>query len=51
MNTLSITTTKLKIQIALLAVLALALLPAIVSAHGGEEHVIEIGRASCRERV
>lgn len=40
MNTLSIITTKLKIQIALLAVLALALLPAIVCAHGGEEHVI-----------
>jgi hypothetical protein len=40
MNTLSITTTKLKIQIALLAMLALTLLPAIVSAHGGEEHVI-----------
>ena len=40
MNTLSITTTRLKIQIALLAVLALALLPTIVSAHGGEEHVI-----------
>jgi hypothetical protein len=40
MNTQSITTTKLKIQIALVAVLALALLPAIVSAHGGEEHVV-----------
>jgi len=40
MNTLSITTTKLKIQIALLAVLALGLLPAIASAHGGEEHVL-----------
>src|SRR5580765_2637796 len=40
MNTLSITTTKLKIQIALIAILALALLPAIVSAHGGEEHVV-----------
>jgi len=40
MNTLSIITTKLKIQIALAAVLALALLPAVVSAHGGEEHVV-----------
>src|ERR1700722_3531251 len=33
-------TTKFKIHIALVAVLALALLPTIVSAHGGEEHVI-----------
>jgi hypothetical protein len=33
-------TTKLKIQIALLAVLSLALLPTIAAAHGGEEHVI-----------
>src|ERR1700676_620623 len=40
MNTQSIITTELKLQIALLAVLALALLPTIVSAHGGEEHVI-----------
>jgi hypothetical protein len=40
MNTLSIITTKLKLQIALVAVLALALLPTIVSAHGGEEHVV-----------
>ena len=40
MNTLSIITTRLKIQIALAAVLALALLPTIVSAHGGEEHVV-----------
>ena len=40
MNTQSIIITRLKIQIALLAVLALALLPTIVSAHGGEEHVI-----------
>src|SRR5665213_1801020 len=40
MNMQSIITTRLKIQIALLAVLALALLPTIVSAHGGEEHVI-----------
>ena len=40
MNMQSIITTKLKIQIALVAMLALALVPAIVSAHGGEEHVI-----------
>src|SRR5579862_1119729 len=39
MNTQSIIITRLKIQIALVAVLALAL-PAIVFAHGGEEHVI-----------
>ena len=39
MNMQSIITTKLKIQIALVAVLALAL-PAIVCAHGGEEHVV-----------
>jgi hypothetical protein len=31
---------KLKIQVALLAVLSLALLPTIATAHGGEEHVI-----------
>lgn len=42
MNMQSIITTRLKIQIALLAVLALAILPAVVSAHGGEEHVIGI---------
>jgi len=40
MNTLSIITTRLKIQIVLATVLALALLPSIVSAHGGEEHVV-----------
>ena len=40
MNMQSIITTRLKFQIALLAVLALALVPAIVSAHGGEEHVV-----------
>ena len=40
MNIPSITSTRLKIQIALLAVLALALLPTIISAHGGEEHVV-----------
>ena len=40
MNNQSIITTRLKIQIALLAVLTLALLPTIASGHGGEEHVI-----------
>ena len=39
MNTHSINTTRLKIQVALLAVLSLALLPTIATAHGGEEHV------------
>jgi hypothetical protein len=39
MNTLSTITTRFKVQIALVAA-ALALLPTIVSAHGGEEHVI-----------
>ena len=40
MNTHSILmSTRLKIQIALLAILTLALLPAIATAHGGEEHV------------
>ena len=34
------TTTKLKIQVAILAIVALALLPTIATAHGGEEHVI-----------
>jgi len=32
-------TTKLKIQVALLAIVSLALLPTIATAHGGEEHV------------
>src|SRR5579863_9901480 len=40
MNTHSMNATKLKIQVALLAILTLALLPTIASAHGGEEHVI-----------
>ena len=40
MNTRSMNTTRLKIQVALLAVLSLALLPTIAVAHGGEEHVI-----------
>jgi len=35
----SMNTIKLKIQVALLAVMALALLPTIATAHGGEEHV------------
>ena len=39
MNTHSMNTTRLKIQVALLAVLSLALLPTIGTAHGGEEHV------------
>jgi len=33
------TTIKLKVQAALLAILSLALLPTIATAHGGEEHV------------
>ena len=33
------TTTRLKIQVALLAIVSLALLPTIATAHGGEEHV------------
>lgn len=33
-------TTRLKVHIALVTIMALALLPAVVSAHGGEEHVI-----------
>ena len=32
-------TTKLKIQVALLAILSLAFLPTLATAHGGEEHV------------
>jgi Cu/Ag efflux protein CusF len=40
MNTRSMNTTiRLKIQVALLAIAALALLPTIATAHGGEEHV------------
>ena len=39
MNTHSINTTKLKIQVAILAIVSLALLPIIARAHGGEEHV------------
>jgi len=40
MNAYSTNTVKRKIQIAVLAILALALLPTIAVAHGGEEHVI-----------
>ena len=39
MNRNSTHTIKLKIQVALLAILSLALLPTIATAHGGEEHV------------
>jgi hypothetical protein len=39
MNKYRMNTTKLKIQVALLATLSLALLPMIATAHGGEEHV------------
>ena len=39
MNTHTMNTTRLKIQVALLAVLSLALLPTIAVAHGGKEHV------------
>jgi hypothetical protein len=39
MNTHSMNTIKLRIQVALLAILSLALLPTIAAAHGGEEHV------------
>jgi Domain of unknown function (DUF5666) len=34
-----INTTKLKIYVAVLAIVSLALLPTIATAHGGEEHV------------
>ncbi len=39
MNRNSINTTKLKIHVAVLAIVSLALLPTIATAHGGEEHV------------
>ena len=39
MNARIRTSTKLKIQIALLAIVSLVLLPTIATAHGGEEHV------------
>src|SRR6202521_2284586 len=40
MNRYSTNTTKLKTHVAILAILSLALLPTIATAHGGEEHVI-----------
>jgi hypothetical protein len=39
MNRHSINTSKLKIHVAILAIVSLALLPTIATAHGGEEHV------------
>ncbi len=39
MNRHSINTTKLKIHVAIFAIVSLALLPTIATAHGGEEHV------------
>ena len=39
MNRHSISTTKLKIHVAILAIVSLALLPTIATAHGGEEHL------------
>jgi hypothetical protein len=39
MNQPSMTTTRRKIQVAFFAIVSLALLPTIVTAHGGEEHV------------
>ena len=39
MNKHSINTSKLKTHIAILAIVSLALLPMIATAHGGEEHV------------
>jgi hypothetical protein len=40
MNTSSTIITNIRSQIALVVVLAVALLPTIASAHGGEEHVV-----------
>jgi hypothetical protein len=39
MNRCSINITKLKIHVAILAIVSLTLLPTIATAHGGEEHV------------
>jgi Domain of unknown function (DUF5666) len=39
MKTHRINTIKLRVQVALLAVMAFALLPTIAAAHGGEDHV------------
>src|ERR1700694_3225111 len=38
-HSISTTKTKLKIHVAILAIVSLALLPTIATAHGGEEHV------------
>ena len=40
MNARTINTIRIKVQVAILAALFLALLPSIAAAHGGEEHVI-----------
>jgi hypothetical protein len=40
MNTQNTTVTRLRNQVALAAILVVALMPIIASAHGGEEHVI-----------
>ena len=42
MNRNSINTTKLKVHVAILAIVSLALLPTIATAHGGEQHVTGI---------
>src|SRR5207245_6223918 len=39
MNRNNMNTTKLKMHVAILAIVSLALLPTIATAHGGEEHV------------
>ncbi len=39
MNTNSMNTIRLKMPVAILAIVSLALLPTIATAHGGEEHV------------
>src|SRR5216683_4353782 len=39
MNSHSVNTIKLKINVAILAIVSLALLPTIATAHGAEEHV------------
>jgi hypothetical protein len=39
MNRHSISTIKLKIHVAIIAIVSLVLLPTIATAHGGEEHV------------
>src|ERR1700684_3753675 len=42
MNTRNMNTTKPKTQVAILAILSVALLPGIVTAHDGEQHVIGV---------